>query len=359
MNDELLKDTNNDRCQTTKSESTHLEGDGTLAKGKDSHTEDNSTTAHGQYAHAEGYNTKSLGVASHAEGAYTKANAPYSHAEGHGTHTDGDESHSEGYCTTAFGDLSHSEGNYSTAGGKYSHAEGCFTAAKGESSHAEGSFTQTKGHVSHAEGYKTKANAYASHAEGHGTIAENCYEHAQGSFNVSNNGVDDDKCTLFSIGIGLSDDKRSNAVEVMQNGDMYVVGIGGFDGKNYKEAKTLQESIGKGKCDDTNDLRNDAYRFFNSLMAVIDHIQRVSDKINTFIDMSVIEAVFKNYSAAFGFTAKVEDTYVKLTYKGIEVVVFITHNDKREADVKAFIDEMTASTMNMPRIVKRYLNLAR
>lgn len=359
MNDELLKDTNNDRCQTTKSESTHLEGDGTLAKGKDSHTEDNSTTAHGQYAHAEGYNTKSLGVASHAEGWDTQANGTYSHAEGYSTKAKGKISHAEGAYIKANASYSHAEGHTTQANFDYSHSEGKETEANGACSHVEGYFTEANGDVSHAEGYETKANAYASHAEGHGTIAENCYEHAQGSFNVSNNGVDDDKCTLFSIGIGLSDDKRSNAVEVMQNGDMYIVGIGGFDGKNYKEAKTLQESIGKGKCDDTNDLRNDAYRFFNSLMAVIDHIQRVSDKINTFIDMSVIEAIFKNYSAAFGFTAKVEDTYVKLTYKGIEVVVFITHNDKREADVKAFIDEMTASTMNMPRIVKRYLNLAR
>lgn len=303
MNDDFLKDTNNDRCQTAKSESIHLEGDGTLAKGKSSHSEGSDTAAYGDFSHVEGYKTTAIGCAS--------------------------------------------------------HAEGCRSHAKNNFAHAEGNYNLAKGVTSHAEGYWTKANAFASHTEGQGTIAENCYEHAQGAFNISNNGDDDGMRTLFSIGNGLSYDKRSNAVEVMQNGDMYIVGIGGFDGKNYKEAKTLQESIGKGKCYDTSELRNDAYRFFNSLMAVIDHIQKVSDKINTFIDMSVIEAIFKNYSAAFGFTAKVEDTYVKLTYKGIEVVAFITHNDKREADVKAFIDEMTASTMNMPRIVERYLNLAK
>lgn len=30
----------------------------------------------------------------------------------------------------------------------------------------------------------------------------------------------------------------------MQNGDVYVIGMGGFDGKNYEDAQTVQQVIG-------------------------------------------------------------------------------------------------------------------
>lgn len=58
--------------------------------------------------------------------------------------------------------------------------------------------------------------------------------------------------TLFSIGIGNSSGAQpdiilneKNAVEVMQNGDMYVYGIGGYDGADIESHETLQEVITK------------------------------------------------------------------------------------------------------------------
>ena len=70
-----------------------------------------------------------------------------------------------------------------------------------------------------------KANGDYSFAEGQNTVANNRSEHAMGEFNKSNKASDtfgDSGNTLFSIGNGTSDTNRKNALEVMQNGDIYI-----------------------------------------------------------------------------------------------------------------------------------------
>ena len=70
-----------------------------------------------------------------------------------------------------------------------------------------------------------KANGDYSFAEGQNTIANNRSEHAMGEFNESNKASDtfgDSGNTLFSIGNGTSSTNRKNALEVMQNGDIYI-----------------------------------------------------------------------------------------------------------------------------------------
>lgn len=71
-----------------------------------------------------------------------------------------------------------------------------------------------------------KAEGDYSFAEGQNTIAKNRSEHAMGEFNASHQ-EDKDSFgssgnTLFSIGNGTSEGDRKNAVEVMQNGDIYI-----------------------------------------------------------------------------------------------------------------------------------------
>ena len=70
-----------------------------------------------------------------------------------------------------------------------------------------------------------KANGDYSFAEGQNTIANNRSEHAMGEFNESNKASDtfgSSGNTLFSIGNGTSATNRKNALEVMQNGDIYI-----------------------------------------------------------------------------------------------------------------------------------------
>lgn len=139
-------------------------------------------------------------------------------------------------------------GTNSQALGDCSVAEGAETDAHSYASHAEGYMTSTgeDADYSHAEGYKTSTQGVASHAEGDNTVTNNPAEHAEGRYNKSNMGGTSATNTLHSIGIGngsgsIPGGERKNAVEVMENGDQYIIGIGGYDGKDIVSASTLQE----------------------------------------------------------------------------------------------------------------------
>jgi hypothetical protein len=221
----------------------HAEGRDTKASGAMSHAEGSETTASGWQAHAEGKGTLASGNISHAEGQDSKATNNCAHAEGVSTEATGIGSHSEGSNTKATTWQAHAEGNRTEANGNASHAEGNTTIASGNHSHAEGSGTHASGWQAHAEGYNTLAKGNRTHAEGSETEAFNLGEHAQGSFNKSTESADKSKATQFSIGIGTSATDRKNAVEVKANGDVYIIGVGGYDGINSDSAQTLQEIL--------------------------------------------------------------------------------------------------------------------
>lgn len=140
--------------------------------------------------------------------------------------------------------------NYSKGLG--SHTEGRITEASGDYSHAEGTNTQAIGESSHAEGNSTIANGNASHAEGYHTNTSNEYEHACGKYNYSDSSSDYDSYkTIYSVGIGTSDDDRKNAFEISKTGNVYVKGIGGYIGKEKEGKQTLQDTI--------TDIKNNGY----------------------------------------------------------------------------------------------------
>lgn len=84
-----------------------------------------------------------------------------------------------------------------------------------------------------------------SHTEGLGTYASNNGEHAEGTNNLSYCGLTDKDITIHTVGNGRCAKNKSNAFQIMQNGDAYMIGIGGFDGTNYQEAMTVQQVIEK------------------------------------------------------------------------------------------------------------------
>lgn len=187
-----------------------------------------------------------LGDGAHSEGVNTKATQRGSHAEGRDTYAAGQYSHAEGRETEAFY-ASHAEGRGSKATGDVSHAEGLGTYAIGDHTHAEGQNTHAVGLNAHAEGLRGWANGQHSHAEGVDTVTSNTAEHAEGKFNKSNKAdgsFGSAGNTLHSIGIGTSASDRKNAFEVMQNGDVYLLGVGGYDGKNPAASKAVQQVIG-------------------------------------------------------------------------------------------------------------------
>ena len=229
-------------------DASHSEGQGTESTAVASHAEGYYTDAKANYAHAEGQETYALNIAAHAEGYQSIANNKYTHAEGRNTDASGEVSHAEGHSTHATGTVSHAEGRNTYATGTTSHAENRDSRAIGESSHAEGNATRaynkashsegiytiagnptdgktpvvdteaTVGAFAHAEGNGTWAKGNSSHAEGIGTIANNEAEHASGMYNVSNND------TIFSVGIGVSETDRLNAITINRNGDTEIYG---------------------------------------------------------------------------------------------------------------------------------------
>lgn len=94
----------------------------------------------------------------------------------------------------------------------------------------------------HAEGNQTTADGQFSHTEGMYTITQNTGEHAEGLYNVSNTGSTNNLKTRHSIGIGTPD-ARENAFEVMANGDIYMKGVGSYDGTNPTASQTVQEVL--------------------------------------------------------------------------------------------------------------------
>lgn len=273
------------------------EGNGSIENGQLSYLK-----AIGNYSHAEGYYTVSYGNHSHSEGSGNKTKSSftvsgssnattYTTNISHGlivgdvlmynnvyrkvTQIDGDTSftldstlsetalsninvdiingvssgnysHSEGNKTHSTGNYSHSEGSSTVSKGDYSHAEGATTVSEGSSSHAEGRDSVAQANYSHAEGRSTSSQGLYSHSEGYKTVTTNSYEHAEGQYNLSNqasSSFGNSGNTLKSIGFGSSESNRKNAVEVMQNGDVYIKDIGGYTGTNPSTATRIQDCI--------------------------------------------------------------------------------------------------------------------
>ena len=160
------------------------------------------------------------------KGSLCEASGAYSVAEGEGTTATSSSSHAEGFRTRASGGYSHAEGYTTVASGNFTHVEGKSTSATTSFAHAEGENTWARGPHSHAEGYNVECQGDAAHAEGTGTITANQSEHASGQYNVTHLtdeiGFGSSGKTLFSVGNGTSGGARHNALEIMQNGDIYI-----------------------------------------------------------------------------------------------------------------------------------------
>lgn len=230
------------------------EGNSTTASGYQSHAEGSYTVATEHASHAEGWNTAAGGSESHAEGAYTKASGNQSHAEGGGNVAYGTMSHAEGYGTTSFlsvvaTNLYQTTCSLATAGpilngdihigsiirydSKYAKVTNIYNNDLLELDRSLSSATLSS--VSIYYGDSGIAYGDYSHIEGCENIATNNYEHAQGSFNISESG------TIHSIGIGTSSNNRMNAVQIQNDGNVYIYGLGGYNGTTSVNVSSLQD----------------------------------------------------------------------------------------------------------------------
>lgn len=174
------------------------------------------------------------------DGCYAASNA---FAHGQRVFAKGLNSSAEGYNNKAEGEGSHIEGGNGTASGKYSHVEGSGCQALENMDHAEGWQTIARGNSSHAEGSTTIAYTAASHAEGyHTSTPPNGLfgAHAEGIYNFYY--MSD---AISCIGIGSSENNRRNAMTVVHSGDVFIYGIGGYDGQNGYTQQSIQSVIGR------------------------------------------------------------------------------------------------------------------
>lgn len=264
-------------------------GENVIADGSRSHAEGYNSHAVGNYSHAEGYKATASGDGSHAEGYKNIAAGDYSHAQGEGARgiiyeviykegtdcdyeiiniygTDGtqiDDVLIENYKVQIPTVFAHGMLNISSTINKNSkyYVANNFTftgSVKGSTITLNSNIKNSSngissknefitvvngialGTSSHVEGSKTMAIGYGSHAEGCSTQTTNEYEHAEGYYNKSNKGIIG---TISSIGIG-NEIIRRNAFEVMRNGDIYINGIGDYDGTNAVNSNS-EEKTGK------------------------------------------------------------------------------------------------------------------
>ena len=86
------------------------------------------------------------------------------------------------------------------------------------------------------------AKGTASFVGGNYNYAFNSCEVGFGKCNKSTESSDPSIASIATIGIGADRNNRKNATEIKQNGDAYIIGIGGYDGTNSEVAdiKTVQ-----------------------------------------------------------------------------------------------------------------------
>lgn len=111
---------------------------------------------------------------------------------------------------------------------------------------------------------------------------------------------------MHSVGIGTSNEDRKNAFEITRNGNVYVNGVGGYDGTNAAqegESYSLQQII--------TDIRYDTR--YDQLVA--DHNRAEDDHIQAVTDHENVEGLSKvvaNNALSFDFDSDTGIVYVVL-----------------------------------------------
>ena len=144
----------------------------------------------------------------------------------------------DGSYSIALGAQSHADGAYSFAAGQWASASRSNSIALGDNASSSANYALGVGQFSSASGV-------GSVAIGQYSEAKNTDEIGLGKYNSSiNTGTTAEK-TQFTVGVGTANNARSNLIEAKQNKDIYVYGVGGFDGTNAGTSgvQTLQTVI--------------------------------------------------------------------------------------------------------------------
>ena len=279
----------------------HAEGYYTVAKAASSHAEGDRSLASGDASHAEGYGTVASGDYSHTEGSsvyniyLTGNNSTYQINYGSNIQNtfhfirrcqgasiieytnftkiaviNSIDLSKDGYTVTVVTDVDLGElSNYkcgvavNIASGQSSHTENA-AQSSGKESHA-GGWSLSTNECSFSHGYDCVADGKVSTSFGTNTYSQNNSEFALGRSNHSHTGETLAEQTLFSVGYGdfeqIDMSKRieqqlplpapedgTNALEIMQNGDIwlggYEEGVKLFEGETKELNTYTKEELG-------------------------------------------------------------------------------------------------------------------
>jgi len=185
-----------------------------------------SANASGNYATAVGRFSTASGESSIAMGYSTSATNSYSVSIGSGTIASGWNATSIGADTDASGNYSIAIGNSTVSSGDASLAMGLGSVASSNQSIAIGAYSIASGALSLATNTFTIASGFGSTAMGIYTRSKSYGGTVIGLFNDSTNAADPGFLNaanrVFQIGNGTGDHARSNALTVLQNGNIGV-----------------------------------------------------------------------------------------------------------------------------------------
>jgi hypothetical protein len=181
----------------------------------------------GENSFAAGFNTLASGNTSVAMGGNAAATGSNAIALGQEVKASGSNSLAFGFATLASGDQSTTMGIFSQATGVVSAAFGYSNLSSGLASTTFGSNNISSGNTSASLGYQNIASGSLSFAAGRFLKAKHYSGTVLGLFNDSTNSPNPDNIhagnRIFQIGNGTADNARSNAITVLQNGN---IGIG-------------------------------------------------------------------------------------------------------------------------------------
>lgn len=114
-------------------------------------------------------------------------------------------------------------GREGVASGTHAIAEGNTCTASGEYSSARGSGTTASGNFSVASGNGTQAQGISSYASGQYNRATENYQAVFGKYN-DYSGDPNHASAVFEVGVGTAISNRLNGLQVMNNGDLRILG---------------------------------------------------------------------------------------------------------------------------------------
>ena len=247
-----------------------------------------------------------------------------------------------GKTSLAMWDGNEAKGERSIAGGA-KDADGNGNIANGANSIAFGVGTTTTedGITAIALGEKTVAGGKNSIATGLKTETTNALEVAMGTLNLSHTLDESDpkpeKTTLASIGVGeVKDDGtvvKKNALEVTDNGDIYVLGVGNYDGTELKDPYVDESHPG-------NDIKDLATTINDLDFATTSAIHDLNEKLETLDRVSAdADVVLNNKLEVLDRVSADADLALNKKIDAVDYVTALALHDLEDRKVAEVVGE--------------------